>query len=109
MASLALVRSQKERRHTMRSQHDGMSLWYGAPDAPAPEGDIQPGTDLTITIGVQPIDASNRVELLYRLNHGSLQTVEARWLRNDLSQHVQYFRTSFPVFRIGDMVEYAVV
>src|SRR5947209_19670119 len=62
-----------------------------------------------MTIGVQPIDASNRVELLYCLNHGPLQTIEVGWLRNDLSQHVQYFRTHFPVFKTGDTVEYTVV
>jgi hypothetical protein len=92
----------------MRSQHDGMSLWYGTPDAPAPEGDIQHGTDLTITIGVQPIDASNRVELLYCLNHGPVQAIDVHWLRNDLSQRVQYFRTRFPDFRSGDVIEYTV-
>lgn len=90
----------------MRFEHDGMSLWYGTADAPAPEGAVQVGPDITITIGVQPTSASNKVDLLYRVNQGSVETVAAKWLRHDLSQKAQYFKVRLPAFHVGDTVEY---
>lgn len=90
----------------MRFEYEGMSLWYETPDAPAPEGAVQAGTEITITVGVSPVDASNYVELLYRVNQGSIEMVAARWLQNDLSGKAQYFRARLPAFRAGDTVEY---
>jgi hypothetical protein len=62
----------------MRFDHEGISLWYGTPDAPAPGNSVLAGSEVTITIAVQPVDASNRVELLYRINWGLTETVVAR-------------------------------
>ncbi len=93
----------------MRFEYEGMSLWYGTADAPAPEGDVQAGSELMITVGVKPWNAGNRVVVLYRVNHGSTEQITARWIRNDARQKVQYFRAPFPSFRVGDTVEYLVV
>ncbi len=90
----------------MHFEHEGRSLWYGTSDAPGSEGAVQAGTEITITVGVNPVDASNKVELLYRVNQGPMETVAARWLRNDPSGKAQYFRAHLPAFRAGDIVEY---
>src|SRR5713226_4871271 len=93
----------------MRFEHEGMALWYGMPDTPAPEGAVHVGTDITVTIAVKPADASNKVELLYRRDQGTVETVPAKWLRHDLSNNAQYFKARFPAFRVGDTVEYTAV
>src|SRR5437588_9442868 len=93
----------------MHYEHEGMSLWYGTPDTPAPEGAVHAGSDITVTIAVKPADASNKVELLYRRDQGTVETVTAKWLRHDISHNAQYFKARFPVFRVGDTVEYTAV
>jgi hypothetical protein len=94
----------------MRFEYEGMSLWYGTPDAPAPSDAVVAGTPVSITIGVQPIDASNRVEVRFRLTGEAQETVVgARWLRNDLFKKAQYFVAGLPAFRSGDSVEYIVI
>jgi Domain of unknown function (DUF4214) len=93
----------------MRFEYEGMSLWYGTADAPAPEGPVGVGTELTITVGVQPWNAGNNVEVLYRMNQGSTEHMAARWLRNDSQKKSHYFRAHFPTFRVGDTVEYLAV
>jgi len=90
----------------MRFEHEGMSLWYGTPDAPAPQESVQASVGITITVGVQPTNAGNKVEVLYRVNQGATETVAAKWLRNDSYKKSQYFRASMPAFRSGDTVEY---
>ena len=93
----------------MRFEYEGMSLWYGTADAQAPEGTVGTGAGLTITVGVQPWNAGNHVEVLYRINHGPTEHITAKWLRNDSHKKSQYFRASFPPFRAGDTVEYLAV
>lgn len=89
----------------MRVDHDGKSLWFGATDAPAPEGAVAEDSSVSATIAIQPPDASNRVEVLYRINGGTLQTLPASWFRTDPAQKVQYFRAQFPPLRLGDRVD----
>src|SRR3712207_3901509 len=95
----------------MRLQREGMSLWYGTPDAPAPGEAVQADAETTITVGVWPVDAGNKVQLLYRANRGPAQTLNAEWLWNDPSGKAQYFRVCLPAsaFRAGDTVEYSVI
>lgn len=94
----------------MRYQHDGMILWFATPDAPAPIGVVPPLGEPTITVAVQPIDASNRVEVrLRRGGRSEFQVVPARWLWNDSHAGVQYFRACLPACREGERVEYTVV
>jgi Tc toxin complex TcA C-terminal TcB-binding domain/ABC toxin N-terminal region/Neuraminidase-like domain/Salmonella virulence plasmid 28.1kDa A protein len=95
----------------MRFEHEGISLWYGTPDAPAPgPGEaVHVGSDITITVGVRPIDASNKIEVLYRTNQGPTKSIAADWLRNDFSRRAQYFSARLPSFQAGDVVEYTVI
>jgi len=92
----------------MRFEHQGMSLWYGTPDAPAP-GETIPSGAATITIGVQPADASNKVEVRYRVNNGPEQSVPAQWLRSDPAKKSQYFQARFGPLQVGDTVEYLAI
>src|SRR5262249_5012010 len=97
------------RRQIVRFEHEGMSLWYGTSDAPAPGETVPAGAEVTITVAVLPADASNRIELLYRTNQGPKEAVAARWLRNDVAGKTQYFRAQFPAIRAGDSVEYIAI
>lgn len=93
----------------MRFESEGIALWYGTTDAPAPRETVLPNQENSLNIGVQPIDASNKVELRYRINQGSVNTVAAKPLRNEPYGHIQYFRAFFPTLRSGDTVEYSVI
>ena len=92
----------------MLLQRDGISLWYGTSDARGPSEAVWEDAEITVTVGVQPVDGSNSVELLYRTNQGPPRTIAAKWLSNDSFGDKQYFRASFPAsaFRAGDTVEY---
>jgi hypothetical protein len=92
----------------MRSEHEGMSLWFES-GADAPGEAVSVGTDVRITVVVEPADASNRVEVRYRVNQGAVEKVAA-----DPIRHVgdaQYFRAYLPVSALhaGDRVEYLAV
>src|SRR5258707_206905 len=93
----------------MRVDQDGKSLWFGTTDAPAPADVVPDGASLASTIAVQPPDASNRVEVLYRINGGTPQTLPASWFRTDPVRKVQSFRVQFPPLRPGDRVEFSAV
>jgi Bacterial Ig domain len=87
----------------------GMSLWYGTPDAPAPTTSIEAGQAPTITVGVRPADASNHVEVLYSHNSGPTKVATATWLRNDVGAAAQYFLAQLPELRPGDRLTYVAV
>lgn len=89
----------------MRFEHEGRTLWFGTEDAPATEV-VQASQEAVITIGVSPVDPSNRVELLYRVNQGAIRKIAAAWVRNDHKAGAQYFRVRLPGFAAGDVVEY---
>ena len=93
----------------MRIEHEGISLWYGTPDAPAPQENVLAGKQISVTVGVSPADASNRIEIHYRVNQGETQVITARYVPNKGDRRVQYFRVSLPAFNPGDVVEYTPV
>ena len=90
----------------MRFDHDGMSLCF-EPDAPAAGSTIPTSARVIITVGVQPADASNLVQLHYRVNHGQTQKLATRWIPR--AGNAEYFRAELPQFLVGDLVEYTVV
>jgi len=90
----------------MRFENEGMSLWFGTPDAPSPSETVPIGTVITITVAVNPGNRSNKVEVLFWINKGSAERVTASWLRNDARANVQYFRAQFTPCVVGDTVEY---
>jgi hypothetical protein len=96
----------------MRYEQNGISLWHGTPDAPAPEGEILASpsgraTGITITVAVQPIAARNTVEVRYRVNGGAPLRAQASLARTDVRANAQYFVASLPEFRVGETVEYS--
>jgi hypothetical protein len=93
----------------MRIDQDGMSLWFETADAPAPGEIVADGANISLTVAVQPPDASNQVEVLYRIDGGPVQALPAKWFRNDLVRKAQYFRAQFPALRAGDKVEYSAI
>jgi len=97
-------------QQTVRFESEGMVLWYGTPDAPAPSGDLAAApSDTTVTVAVQPPSESNSVQVRYRVNGGSDQTLSAALRRQDFVRKAQYFAAKFPPFRAGDRVDYVAV
>jgi Tc toxin complex TcA C-terminal TcB-binding domain/Neuraminidase-like domain/Salmonella virulence plasmid 28.1kDa A protein len=104
----ALARNEKT---AMRFEQNGISLWYGTPDAPAPEGDIHAspaGRAIGIkgTFAVQPIGARIAVELRFRVNGGGGAKAPASLARTDVRTNTQFFVAALPEFRLGDTIEY---
>jgi hypothetical protein len=96
----------------MRVEHDGITLWFGTSDAPAPSGAIAPDSSISFCVGVHPADAANRVKISYRTQgQPNEEAVQLRWWRNDVSDKTQYFRTRLPAsrFRAGETVEYTAI
>ncbi len=90
----------------MKFTHEGLSLWYGTEDAPAPKEVEGLRRGVCVTIGVCPLSLSNTVALRYRINGGIVQTLPAILVRTDHARARQYFRAIFPDFRGGEWVEY---
>jgi hypothetical protein len=98
----------------VRFELAGKSVWYGTPDAPAPVGTVTAGpthaaAGVTVTVGVQPLNASYRVELHYRVNGGAPAKIPAVLFRTDVRAGSQYFTARLPNLRAGDKVEYGVL
>ena len=94
----------------MKLSNDGLSLWYGTPDAPAPEDDgIVPRSGASLVVGVHPANPTNAVRVQFRVDGGVTQTVPARELRTDHDRQFQYYMVTFPAFPSGDRVEFSVI
>lgn len=94
----------------MNLTHEGLTLWYGTPDALAPDEDaIMPRRGTSLVIGVRPSSPANSVAVRYRVDGGQAQTIPGRELRTDYQRQAQYFGVSFPPFPTGSVVEYAPV
>lgn len=92
----------------MHLSNEGLSLWYGTPDAHAPEDDtVLPRSDVSLVIGVRPPNPTNSVAVRYRVDGGQPQTIPGRELRTDYQRQAQYFAVTFPTFPVGSLVEYA--
>jgi hypothetical protein len=86
--------------------HDGLELWYGTPDAPAPDGSIERRDGVSVTVGVRPANPSNAVSVRFRVDGRVIETVSAPLVANDFRKRTQYFRATFPMFWSGEIVEY---
>jgi Tc toxin complex TcA C-terminal TcB-binding domain/ABC toxin N-terminal region len=98
----------------MRFEHNGMFLWYGTPDAPAPGELVLAASGgravgVTVTVGVRPVAPSNMVEVRYRVNSGAETKVRAWLARTDVRAQSQYFVARLPAFQLGDTVEYTAI
>ena len=86
--------------------HDGLKLWYGTPDAPAPDGTTERRQGVSVTVGVRPANPSNAVSVRYRVDGRGVEAVSAPLVANDFQRRAQYFRATFPTFWSGETVEY---
>ena len=92
----------------MNFSHDGISLWYGTPDAPAPyDLEIVPRQGVSVVVGVHPANPTNAVLVRFRVDGGMEQAVPGRELRTDFARGVQYFAATFPAMPSGSVVEFA--
>jgi hypothetical protein len=90
----------------VRLAHDGLELWYGTPDAPAPDGTTERRAGVSVTVGVRPANPSNTVSVRFRVDGQGVQTVSAPLVTNDFQKRMQYFQATFPTFWSGETVEY---
>ena len=93
----------------MRYTHEGLTLWYGTEDTPAPEGVVDSAENLSVIAGVSPANPSNTVSVLYRVDGGFERTVRASFLGTEYGAGRQYFQASFPRLPPGSKVEYTVI
>lgn len=92
----------------MRYEHQGMKLWI-EPDKLLASGEIKQGSDVQLTVGVEPADASNRVQVKYRKNGGPSTLIHAHPLRH--VGNTQFFTAMLPCATLhdGDTLEYSAV
>ena len=93
----------------MRYNNEGLTLWYGTEDTPAPEGVVESGDNLSVIAAVSPANPSNTVSLLYRVEGGFERTVRATLSRNEHVAGRQYFKAAFPSLPPGTKIEYTVI
>ena len=90
----------------MKLTHEGLSLWYGTPDAPAPLDDVVSRTKASIVVGAHPANPTNALHVRYRVDGGIVQSAAGRHFHTDHEKNSQYFVVSFPPLPVGDVVEY---
>jgi hypothetical protein len=89
--------------------NDGLSLWYGTPDAPAPgDGGVVRRAGASLVVGARPANPTNSVLVQYRVDGGRVQSIPGREVRTDFARDVQYFAAAFPPFITGEVVEFSV-
>jgi len=92
----------------MMYTHDGLTLLYDTPGAPAPLGDRVTSSDLSFDVILKPPNPSNAVTVRYRVNGGLIQSLRAIAAESDYRQETQRFRATFPKLALGQSVDYAV-
>lgn len=91
----------------MNLTYDGLTLWFGTPDAPGPfEGEVVPRAGVSLVIGVHPANPTNSVSVRYRVDSGFVLSVPGCELRCDYARSIQYFGVRFGRFSYGTLVEY---
>jgi len=93
----------------MRYTNEGLTLWYGTEDTPAPEGLVESSENLNVVVGVSPANPSNTVSVLYRVNRGLEHTIRATLLRTEYDANRQYFQAPFPMLPPESKIEYTVI
>jgi uncharacterized protein DUF3237 len=89
-----------------RFVHDKLEMWFGTPDAPAPDGTTERRRDVSVTVGVRPVNQFNTVSVRYRVDGCVAGTISAPLVDTDFAKGAQYFRATFPPFWSGERVEY---
>jgi hypothetical protein len=89
--------------------NDGLTLWYGTADAPAPTREVPWSGSVPLVIGVRPISPANFVDVRYRVDDGPLRMLSARELRSDEKEDAQYFRAVLPLPEGAKRLDYCPV
>jgi hypothetical protein len=90
----------------VRFERDGLAVWWGTGDAPAPV-DVEVGrAGVSATVAAWPAHPANRMTVRYRVDNGADAFVDGVALRTDVRRATQYFRATFPTFSSGDEVAY---
>lgn len=92
-----------------RYTNNGLTLWYGTEDAPAPPQGGTVSGDCNVTIAVQPAHPSNRVVIRYRIDGGAVRALSAILVSTDYTGGKQIFRALFPDLPTGAEVQYVPV
>lgn len=91
----------------MEYTYQGLKVWYGTPDAPAPlDNEVQPRRGNSVVVGVQPAGPLNVVMVQYCVDDGPVRTVRAIKFKEDLTRKTEYFRAQLPDFWRGHVVTY---
>ena len=91
----------------MKLTHDGLSIWYGTPDAPAPfDQEVVARDGVSLVVGVSPASPTNSVTVRYRVDGGFIQSEPGVEVHIDRDRDAQYFVVRFPSFPSGNCVEY---
>ena len=93
----------------MQFYNDGIKLWYGTDETPAPQGNQVSRERAEIMVGVSPAHPSNRVIVQYCVDDGTLQTVFGIPTQIEHGSGTQFFRAIFPPFMTGKQVQYRVI
>jgi hypothetical protein len=88
----------------MQLAQDGLRLWYGTHDAPAPSSATT--GSVSLEVGVSPIHPANSVEVRYRSDDGPLHVAYGVESRRDERRDAQYFRVRLPVSPGARSLEY---
>lgn len=88
--------------------NDGLTLVYDTPEAPLPQGVQTQTSDISVTATLKPPGPGNIVTIRYRVNGGPIHNIRAVEGPIDYRQNAQHFRATFPIFTLGQSVEYAV-
>ena len=91
-----------------RFEHEGLAVWYGGEDTPAPTGE-QSAQGAMLVIGVAPAHPLNSVSVRYRVDGGVVRTLPAAELLAARQPGQQRFRATFPRLPQGSSVEYTAV
>ena len=90
----------------VRITRDGITLRFGDPDTPVPEGMVSASPPPRIVVAVSPVDA--RMRLRVRISFGACQRLMAlRPARH--TREEQFFEGGFRGLRGGDQVDYSLL
>lgn len=93
----------------MRINADGITLWNRLSDFIIRDSSDSSTIEVSLEIGVSPVDARNMVEVHYRVNQSETNTLSAKLTRTDSALKNQYFQAEFPPLNVGDTVDYSVI
>ncbi|MGB8699516.1 MAG: DUF3237 domain-containing protein [Thermosynechococcaceae cyanobacterium] len=92
----------------MQFTSQGLTLWYGTPDAPAPQETMAAHDEMCVCVGVAPSSLSHTVSIRYRIDGGMERMFYAPLWHTDHGTGKQYFKGCFPRLPPGALVEYGV-